>query len=57
VCFWEDDPAQFDNHDYEGGANVVSLRQGQAIFREFGASEKQFVDKVRPPWPDEMPVE
>jgi hypothetical protein len=56
VCFWEDDPVQFENHDYEGGANIISLRQGQANFWEFGASEQQFVNKVRPPWPDEIPA-
>jgi hypothetical protein len=39
------------------GANIASLRQGQANFREFGASEMQFVGEVRPPWPDEMPPE
>ncbi len=57
VCFWEDDPAQFDDHNYEGGANIVSLRQGQANFRDFGASEKRFVSMVRPPQGDEMPRE
>jgi hypothetical protein len=52
VCFWEDDPIQIEDHDCEGGANIVSLRQAQH-FREFGASERQFVDKVRPPHRDE----
>jgi hypothetical protein len=57
VCFWEDDLVQFENHDYEGGANTVSRRQAQENFRDFGASERQFLDLVRPPRPDEMPVE
>jgi Cysteine-rich CPCC len=55
VCFWEDDPIQFDDHDYQGGANTVSLTLARKNFREFGASERQFIDKVRPPQPDEMP--
>lgn len=29
VCNWEDDLVQFDDPDYEGGANVYSLRQAQ----------------------------
>lgn len=36
VCFWEDDPLQFKDPDYEGGANGVSLRQAQKNFLEFG---------------------
>lgn len=27
ICFWEDDIIQFNNPDYEGGANIISLRQ------------------------------
>ena len=29
ICFWEDDPIQLEDTDYEGGANKVSLRQGE----------------------------
>ena len=29
VCDWEDDSVQFDDPDYEGGANGYSLRQSQ----------------------------
>jgi hypothetical protein len=25
ICFWEDDPIQFEDPDYEGDANVQSL--------------------------------
>jgi hypothetical protein len=32
ICFWEDDPVQFDDPDYEGGANVQSLKQYQRDF-------------------------
>ncbi|MFF2484619.1 CPCC family cysteine-rich protein [Paenibacillus sp. NPDC058071] len=48
ICFWEDDGVQFDDPDYEGGANEVSLRQGQRNYIQFGACEvrcKQFVRK------------
>jgi hypothetical protein len=29
VCNWEDDTVEFNNPDYEGGANGYSLRQSQ----------------------------
>jgi Cysteine-rich CPCC len=54
VCFWEDDAVQFDDHDYEGGANIVSLHEARKNFLEFGASEKQFLKDVRAPRPDEV---
>ena len=47
VCFWEDDPIQLDNPNYEGGANNVSLRQGQRNFIDFGACEREMIKNVR----------
>jgi hypothetical protein len=32
VCGWEDDPVQFDDPDYAGGANGASLREWRARF-------------------------
>lgn len=29
ICGWEDDEIQFDNPDYEGGANTLSLNQAR----------------------------
>lgn len=54
VCFWEDDPVQLNDPDYEGGANKVSLRQGQRNFIEFGACEKEIIEHVRKPTKDEQ---
>lgn len=54
VCFWEDDPIQLSDPDYEGGANRVSLKQGQRNFAEFGACEKEMVQNVRQPTDDEQ---
>jgi len=54
VCFWEDDPFQFEDPDYISGANRVSLRQGQRNFREFGATEREMIKNVRPPNQDEL---
>lgn len=49
ICFWEDDIIQFDDPDYEGGANHVSLRQAQKNFLQFGACEKEMLRFVRKP--------
>ena len=49
VCFWEDDPVQFDDPDYAGGANKTSLRQAQKNFVDFGACDRSAQAHVRPP--------
>lgn len=49
VCFWEDDPVQLEDPDYRGGANDVSLNEARANFKKMGATERKFVDMVRPP--------
>jgi hypothetical protein len=53
VCFWEDDPAQFEDPELEIGANSISLREAKENFRAFGAAEERFLDNVRPPRPEE----
>ncbi len=54
VCFWEDDPIQRDEPDYQGGANHVSLLQARINFKEFGACEREMVTNVRKPNRDEL---
>lgn len=54
VCFWEDDNVQFEDPDYVGGANGVSLNQARENFRLFGAVSKEFVGQVRKPLPQEI---
>ena len=49
ICFWEDDGVQFDDPDYEGGANEVSLRQAQENFIAFGACDMDSMAYVREP--------
>ena len=49
ICFWEDDPIQFKDPTYEGGANKASLLQGQMNFERFGACEKNMLKNVRRP--------
>lgn len=54
VCFWEDDNVQFEDPNYAGGANSVSLNQARENFRHFGAVSKEFVNQVRKPLPQEI---
>lgn len=54
VCWWEDDPVQMDDEDFEGGANKVSLRQAKKNYMAFGASDERFIDKVREATEDEL---
>jgi hypothetical protein len=55
VCFWEDDPVQFRDPDYAGGANAVSLNQARRNYAEHRVSELRFKRNVRPPRPEEQP--
>lgn len=49
ICYWEDDPIQLENPNYQGGANRVSLIQGQKNFEEFGACEREMIKNVTKP--------
>ncbi|MEA5258899.1 CPCC family cysteine-rich protein [Arcicella aquatica] len=49
VCFWEDDAIQFDDPNYESGANPTSLKQAQKNFMKFGACDINMKRNVRPP--------
>lgn len=49
ICFWEDDPIQFNDPFYEGGANGISLMEAQRNYQEFGACEKEMIKNVRKP--------
>ena len=49
ICFWEDDFIQFENPDYEGGANKTSLRIAQKNFYKFGACDLGMTKHVRKP--------
>ena len=32
VCYWEDDPVQYRDPNYRGGANKLSLNEAKAAF-------------------------
>ena len=49
VCFWEDDPVQFNDPDFKGRANEVSLNQAKINYNLFGAIDKGARRFVRKP--------
>lgn len=49
ICFWEDDPVQFADPLFKGGANPPSLAEAQRSYMEHGVGELRFQSKVRPP--------
>lgn len=49
ICFWEDDPMAFEDPEFVGGANRVSLIQAQKNYKEFGACEKDMIKNTRKP--------
>jgi hypothetical protein len=55
VCFWEDDGQDDrDAGEVQGGPNgSLSLDQARKNYADFGACEKRFKKKVRPPRPEE----
>lgn len=55
VCYWEDDPVQFEDEGYEGGANSVSLNAARENYRAFGACSEDVRSEVRKPTADEVP--
>lgn len=38
ICGWEDDSVQFDDPDFEGGANPYSLNQARENYKNTGKS-------------------
>ena len=49
VCYWEDDNVQFEDPDYAGGANKVSLNTARQNFKKIGAISEEFLKYVRKP--------
>jgi hypothetical protein len=49
ICFWEDDGQDIDKVDEISWVNHMTLRQGRANFREFGASSLHVQQYVLPP--------
>jgi len=55
VCYWEDDRDAFEDLDYVGGPNRVSLGRARKNFRRYGASERRLRRFTRLLRPDEQP--
>ena len=55
VCMWEDDPVQFDDPDFGGGANRPSLNEARENFKRLEASDARFIEQTRPPRATEIP--
>lgn len=53
VCYWEDDNVQYDDPNYSGGANKVSLSKARENFSNLGAISQEYVARVRPPLDEE----
>ncbi len=34
VCGWEDDPIQYQDHDYKGGANKMSVNEAKEAYKK-----------------------
>ena len=48
VCWWEDDPIQFADPDYRGGANTESLNEARGGFRLHGMTGPKLSDLSAP---------
>lgn len=55
VCNWEDDPVQFYDPEFKGGANEVSLSAARKNLQTFGSSCKEGLGSVREPLAAEIP--
>ncbi|SFS45580.1 CPCC family cysteine-rich protein [Marininema halotolerans] len=55
VCYWEDDDLQYNNPDFQGGANIESLNEARVNFKKCGACGPKYVNDVRKPLIDEIP--
>lgn len=55
VCFWEDDPIQFDDPTYRGGANEESLLEARVLFEQLWV-QGRVGTFCRPPHDHERPA-
>ena len=54
VCYWEDDNVQFDDPNYDGGANNISLNKARENYKRIGAIIDDYIKSVREPLDDEI---
>lgn len=46
ICFWEDDIAQSEDLNFEGGANSVSLNKAKENYQNFGISNPNLLTNM-----------
>lgn len=51
ACGWEDDPLQFDDPNFRGGANELSLMEAREYFERHGSSCPRPSHSTRRPLP------
>jgi len=54
VCYWKDDPGQFENPMLQSRANACSLQQARENYANFGYSDRSVAQFVRRPYQNEM---
>ena len=54
VCFWEDDPVQYETPTMKNGANHVSLAEARMNYQHFAACDVEMRKYVRGPKKDEL---
>jgi hypothetical protein len=54
ICHWEDNLVQLRFPTMPGGANHVSLEDGQQNYAEFGAAERRHQNQVRSPFAEDQ---
>jgi len=55
VCLWHDNAAQFEDQNYRGGPNKVTLNEARENFRLYGVSDPRKLGRQRAPLPEEIP--
>lgn len=54
ICFWEDDPIQWDDPNYEGRTNNIALLRARENFLQIGACKEKMTPHVRKQKEDEL---
>ena len=55
VCGWEDDPVQYNDFNYRGGANHPRLLEAREFLRAIQVSNPNLKHLARPPRREELP--
>lgn len=56
ICNWEDDNVQFDNPDFRGGANFLSLNEYRSLFSQ-GKNIQEVEEKARTEYLEKVKAE